>query len=326
MNSSNDYLNDSEIACRVERYLEWLRLKNYSDSTIQYETVYLNRFIRWLSERNITRPVDVTPGLLEHYRRHVSRIVKPNGKNLSINTQYLHFITIRGFFRFLYKNNYIIYNPAADLELPRLSQPLPHHVLSESEVESILRLPNVRTLLGLRDRAILEVFYATGIRRKELGLLKLSDIDLDRGILLVREGKYKKDRVVPLGERSGAWLRKYIEEARPLLVRPPDEGILFVSRSGKGINYEYLSQLVGEYVAAAGVEKPGGCHLFRHSMATLMLEGGADIRYVQEMLGHANLQTTQIYTKIAINKLKEVHARAHPGANLNPRVNRDLEE
>jgi len=315
--SRTSSFSEPEITVRVQQYLEWLDLKNYSQSTIKYESFYLRQFVHWLSERGIISPVEVTRGLLERYRRHVSRMVKPNGKTLSIKTQYLHFITIRGFFRYLSKNNYIMYNPAAEFELPKLSQPLPRYVMSVSEVESVLKLPNVRTLTGMRDRAILELFYATGMRRKELGLLKLSDIDLERGIVLIREGKYKKDRVVPLGERAQAWLEKYIHESRHLLVSGPDDEYIFIGRTGKGIQYKYLTQLVGEYIAASGINKPGSCHLFRHSMATLMLEGGADVRYVQEMLGHVKLETTQIYTKVAINKLKEVHAKSHPGANLN---------
>jgi hypothetical protein len=141
-------------------------------------------------------------------------------------------------------------------------------------------------------------------------------LDQERGTLMVRQGKGKKDRMVPIGERAIAWLARYLNDARPQLVMPPDPGTLFLTQEGEEISTHRLSQLVRDYVAEADLGKTGACHLFRHTCATLMLEGGADIRYIQEMLGHVELSTTQIYTQVSIRKLKAVHTLTHPGAKL----------
>jgi integrase/recombinase XerD len=146
--------------------------------------------------------------------------------------------------------------------------------------------------------------------------LTVFDLDQERGTLMVRQGKGKKDRMVPIGERAIAWIARYLNEARPQLVMPPDPGTLFLTQEGEEISTHRLSQLVRDYVAEADLGKTGACHLFRHTCATLMLEGGADIRYIQEMLGHVELSTTQIYTQVSIRKLKAVHTLTHPGAKL----------
>jgi integrase/recombinase XerD len=146
--------------------------------------------------------------------------------------------------------------------------------------------------------------------------LKLTDLDAERGTLMVRQGKGKKDRMVPIGERAIAWLERYLADVRPSLVVPPDDGTIFLSNMGEALSPNRLTQMAREYVDAAEIGKRGACHLFRHTMATLMLENGADIRFIQEMLGHVELSTTQIYTQVSIRKLKEVHAATHPSARL----------
>ena len=231
---------------------------------------------------------------------------------LSISGQHVRLTTIQGFFKWLCRQNRLVANPAADLELPKLAQRLPKAVLTAQEAEQVLSLPPLDTALGLRDRALLEVLYATGIRRKELASLKLYDVDIERGTLLVRQGKGKKDRLLPLGDRAALWVRKYIEDARSQIVIEPDERDLFLSNSGVPMSPATLGNLVHGYIKQSGIGKSGSCHLFRHAMATLMLENGADIRYVQEMLGHARLNTTEIYTHVNIQKLIEVHRLTHP--------------
>jgi integrase/recombinase XerD len=168
--------------------------------------------------------------------------------------------------------------------------------------------------LGLRDRAMMEVLYSTGIRRVELSNLELFDIDRERGTLTVRQGKGRKDRVVPIGERALGWIAKYLATARPELVAPPDHPTLFLNDRGEKLGVVYLTHLIGGYVEAAKTGKTGSCHLFRHTMATLMLEGGADVRHIQEILGHVQLSTTSIYTRVSIRHLKAVHDATHPGA------------
>jgi integrase/recombinase XerD len=189
-------------------------------------------------------------------------------------------------------------------------------VLSASEVEQVMMQPNLADPLGLRDRAILEVLYSTGIRRMELVHLKLFDLDLERGTILIRQGKGKKDRFVPIGDRAAAWVQRYIREARPKLAVEPDHGTLFLASTGEEISRDHLTATVRAYMVHAKIGKTGSCHLFRHTMATLMLEGGADIRFIQQMLGHASLSTTEIYTHVSIRMLKQVHSTTHPAASL----------
>jgi integrase/recombinase XerD len=175
---------------------------------------------------------------------------------------------------------------------------------------------DIEDTIGLRDRAILETFYSTGMRRMELANLAVYNLDMERGTLVVRKGKWRKDRVIPIGERALAWIEKYLAESRPRLVVEPDPGTVFLTGMGQPLTPNRLTQMVGDYVRKAGIPKKGSCHLFRHTMATLMLEGGADVRYIQEMLGHAKLDTTQTYTQVSIRRLKQVHSGTHPGAKL----------
>jgi integrase/recombinase XerD len=238
------------------------------------------------------------------------------GKPLSFSSQIARLVPVRGFFKWLTRQNVLLWNPASEIELPRAEKRLPKHVLSADEAEAVMLVPNVADPIGLRDRAILETLYSTGIRRMEVINLTVFDLDQERGTLMVRQGKGKKDRMVPIGERAIAWLARYLNEARPQLVLPPDPGTLFLTQEGEEISCHRLTQLVREYVLAADIGKSGACHLFRHTCATLMLEGGADIRYIQEMLGHVELSTTQIYTQVSIRKLKAVHTLTHPGAKL----------
>jgi integrase/recombinase XerD len=206
--------------------------------------------------------------------------------------------------------------------MPKVPQRLPRAVLSVSEVERILALPDVNDTIGLRDRAVLETLYSTGVRRKELCRLAVYDLDIERGTILIREGKWKKDRFVPIGERALAWVEKYLLEARGRLVVEPDPRALFLGLLGEPLEPGWLTARVCQYVRKA-LGRKSGCHIFRHTMATLMLEGGADIRFIQEMLGHSNLQSTQIYTRVALTKLKEIHSATHPGARLAPKSHAD---
>lgn len=297
---------------RLQDYLSWMRIKNYSQYTINNREFYLLWFLEWAGMRGLVRPSEITKPILERYQRYMFYYRKKDGEPLSFPCQYNRLVAIRSWFKWLSKGNYILYNPASDLELPKVEKRLPRAVLSESEAESIINQPDVATVFGLRDRAMLEVLYSTGIRRLELIQLKILDLDSERGTLLVRMGKGKKDRMIPIGERAILWTEKYLHEARPELACGDDEGILFLSKLGQALGKNRLTSLIRSYVDAAKIGKKGSCHLFRHTMATLMLENGADIRFIQAMLGHVELSTTEIYTQVSIKKLKEVHTLTHP--------------
>jgi integrase/recombinase XerD len=299
---------------RLGQYRDWLLINHYSPATAESRAKYLKRLVAWCADRGLTRPSEVTKPILERFQAALFNVRKADGQPLSIVSQRNHLTSLKGLFRWLARSNLVLFNPAADLLLPRLSRRLPKHVLSVQEAERVINLPDVKTPLGRRDRAILETLYSTGLRRMEAVALRLYDLDRDRGTLMVREGKGRSQRVIPIGDRALRWLDKYLAETRPELLVPPDEGFIFLTHRGAAFNKNSLTELVRNYVNQAELGKTGAVHLFRHTMATLMLEGGADIRYVQAMLGHAKLETTQLYTQVSIRKLKEVHSRAHPAS------------
>jgi len=298
------------------RYLERLEVQGYSPHTLKSRRTALALFLAWAEARALVHPTSITRPILLRYQRHLFYYRRRTGKPLAPSTQSVWLSALKHFFSWLTKENVLLSNPASELELPRRSRPLPKEVLTPEEVETILALAEPSDALGLRDRAILEVFYSTGIRRQELVNLELTDVDVARSVLWVRLGKGRKDRVVPLGERAQAWCEKYLFDGRPELAYEPDCGTFFLSREGRRFTPDGMTQLVKGYVQRAELGKLGSCHLFRHAAATAMLENGADIRYIQEMLGHASPTTTAIYTRVSILKLREIHAATHPGARL----------
>ncbi len=301
----------------LEEYIRHLEVIGFTVDTRSVRRVHLYMFERWAAERGIVEPIEVTRPVLERYQRYLFHYRKKDGRPLSFSSQHSRLSPLRMWFKWMTRQNYILHNPASELQLPRLSKPLPR-VLSETEAETVLQQPDINDPVGLRDRAMLETFYSTGMRRTELIRLRLYDVERDTGIVTIREGKGKKDRVIPIGERAVAWIDKYLDEARPKLAVEPDDMTVFLTAQGEPFSPNALSALVREYVEGAGIGKRGACHLFRHTMATLMLEGGADIRFIQQMLGHSRLDTTQIYTHVSIRMLKQIHSATHPAAALKP--------
>ena len=308
---------ETPLAALLEKHLADLQVRNYSEYTIKGRRVHIGMFLEWCKERGLTEPVEITRTVLESYQRHVFHYRKKNGEPLRFTGQHDRLVPLRVWFKWMARQRHILHNPASELELPRLGFRLPKAVLTAQEAERVLIQPNVHDPLGLRDRAILETLYSTGMRRLELVNLTLWDLDLERGTVVIRQGKGKKDRAIPLGDRAALWVRKYLDEARPQLANEPDDKVVFLSNAGEPFALDYLTEIVRGYVDAADIGKRGACHLFRHTMATLMLEGGADTRFIQAMLGHADLKTTQIYTHVAIRQLQEIHRATHP-AKLAP--------
>ena len=297
----------------LQRFNAWQAERNYSPKTILGREDTLRYFIAWLDERGVRRPARGDQA--DHRALPEPHVRLPQeGRSAALaRTQHGRITPIRAWFKWLAKQNFILYNPASDLDLPRLDRRLPRHVLSVREAEAVLAVPDLGTATGIRDRAMMEVLYSTGMRRMELAHLKLFDIDHERSTVMIRQGKGKKDRMVPIGERALAWVEKYRDDVRPELATGADDGTLFLTHLGEAFSPNRLTQLVRDHVQAAGTGKTGSCHLFRHTMATLMLENGADIRYIQAMLGHAELSTTQVYTQVSIRQLKAIHTATHPG-------------
>ncbi|MEJ0037678.1 MAG: site-specific tyrosine recombinase XerC [Gammaproteobacteria bacterium] len=293
-------------------YEQWALAAGRSAHTVKSRTMAIRRFILWCDERGLTRPQDITRPILERYQRHLYHYRKRDGAPLSVTAQLGLLTPLQAWFKWLARQNHILSNPASDLELPRKPKSLPRGILSVADVEHVLNQCEVTTLLGVRNRAILETLYSSGIRRMELVHLKLYEINLTQGTLMIRHGKGDKDRVVPIGERACAWVDKYLREVRAELECGHDAHALFLHDDGRPFPPGRLGDLVKRHLEHAGITHPGACHLFRHACATHMLENGADIRYIQLILGHADLATTQIYTQVSLGKLKEIHAATHP--------------
>lgn len=312
VSASPETLAHNGLARYAAAFHEWEAVVAYSPRTISAQKHAIGRFIAWCDERGLERPQDITRPILERYQRHVYHYRKHNGQPLTISAQLGLILPLQAWFKWLTKQNHILYNPAADLDLPTRPKALPKGLLSVAQIEDVLNTCDVTRPEGLRMRAMLEVLYSTGIRRFELAGLKLFDVDIERGALMVRQGKGAKDRLVPVGERACAWLKKYLDEVRPERVADRDDYTLFLDDDGCGFDPGKLGDHVKKHLTAAGVTHAGACHLFRVACATHMLENGADIRYIQSLLGHAKLDTTQIYTQVSLAKLKEVHNATHP--------------
>ena len=213
-------------------FLEAQRARNYSEATIHIRTYQIEVFATWAEARDVRRPQEVTRPILERYLRHLYHRRKEDGRPLSATAQLSAIGAVRAYFRWLNKQNVLLGNPAADLDLPRMERRLPKGVLTAEEAEKILAMPDISTATGLRDRAMLEVLYSTGMRRKELAGLEVFDIDTERGTALIRKGKGNKDRMVPVGERALAWVERYVHEARSELAVASAEKAWFLTPLG----------------------------------------------------------------------------------------------
>jgi integrase/recombinase XerD len=294
------------------RYLETLNIRQYSEQTVRRRDSDLRRFIHWCDERGLDRAQDITKPILERYQKHLYYHRKENGQPLGSRTQNRYLSSVQQFFKWAARENHLLYNPASDLVLPKAVAGLPI-VLSVEEVAHLMTQPDTDTHSGLRDRALLEVLYATGVRRIELCRLRREDLSLQRRTLFVRQGKGGKDRLLPLGDRAAAWVDRYLSDVRPHFTLDLAEPTLFLNDYGEPFRQSQLGDKVKRYLRQADIEAAGACHLLRHAMATHMLENGAETRYIQAMLGHASLETTQIYTHVSVRKLQAIHAATHPG-------------
>jgi len=301
------------LASYLDLYAEALQMRNLREQSIDGRRKELVYFMNWAETHGILRPEELTRSILESYQRYLFRFRKKNGQPLSFRSQYGRINSVKLFFSWLCKQRVLEANPASEIDLPRLPKRLPHDTPSAKEIESILSVPDIADPLGIRDRAILELFYTTGMRRGELVKLELCDLNRDQCTVVIRQGKGNKDRVVPVGERALRWVEKYLFDVRPLLLVRTDEPHLFITGYGEGFSADVLSRQVARYVRDADIGRTkGSCHLLRHACATHMLEGGADVRYIQQLLGHASLEATSIYTRVSIRQLQLIHSQTHP--------------
>ena len=304
---------DSLMSLASERYLADLEVRNYSPKTIENHRMHLRRLCRYLSEQGIDDPIRVTTGVLRGWQVWLSALPTTHGNGIrGAGTFNRERSTIHCFFAWLVKEGSIGSNPASDLDAAKEPQTLPCDVLTVEEVQHILEQPDTGTVLGYRDRTILEVLYATGIRKGELIALKLQDVRLSDELLTIRKAKGQRDRVVPLGSLACSYLQTYLNAVRSELTSYGDTGHVFLSMRSRMMGKNTPLVLVQKYAAKAGIRKHVTCHLWRHTCATHLVRNKANLRHVQQLLGHGNLSTTERYLHLTIADLKEAHRQCHP--------------
>ncbi|MCM0582261.1 site-specific tyrosine recombinase XerD [Weissella diestrammenae] len=267
----------------------------------------LNRFFKFLRHQSPVPKIETIDRLLiMTYLNELSNEGKARNSIIRMVS------SMRKLFQYALRQKWLMADPMAQVHPPKKAAYLPA-VLTLEEVERLLAVPDVTTNLGIRNRTILEVMYATGLRVSELVNLKLDNLHLDLG-LIQTVGKGDKERIIPIGDLAAYWLKKYLKEVRPMLGQVQDESIIFLNGHGHGLTRQGVWKLIKAWVSAAGITKDVSPHTLRHSFATHILENGADLRIVQELLGHSDISTTQIYTHVSDKHLREVYEKSHPRA------------
>jgi len=289
----------------LDQFLHYIVVeKGLSKNTIDAYSHGLNRFLDYLRKKGIQEISSVS----KFDVRAFLLVLKKQG--LSTKTVLRNLVAIRTLFQFLIREGILEANPIEELESPKIAKTLPE-ILTLKEVEQLLEQPNPQTPMGIRDRAMLEVLYATGMRVSELTQLPMNQVNLEAGYVLVF-GKGSKERIIPLGSEAMKWVALYLKAAREKLAKRKESPSLFINRLGRGMSRQQFWKTIKTYGRRAGIQKRITPHLLRHSFASHLLEGGADLRSVQMMLGHVDISTTQIYTHVTGERLKKIHQRYHP--------------
>jgi integrase/recombinase XerD len=296
-------------------YLRHLKALGRSYYTIRGARYGLRDLAGFLDGEGVYLLDDLTADVLEEYQQDLAFRLTAKGKLLSLRSQSQLLGVVKGFTRFLKDKDYLLHDPGGSVRLPKKPKKLPKAILSEGEVKKLMAAPDTRTNRGYRNRVILEILYDTAIRRAELSNITLTDLDLDAGYIHIR-GKGDKDRVVPLSNRVCELARNYILSVRPSFINEDDPGYLILNRWGSKMDPNSVWAAVKRCARLANIKKNVTTHTMRHTCATHMLRNGAPVRHLQEMLGHESLESTQIYTHVTINDLKEIHARYHPSENM----------
>jgi integrase/recombinase XerD len=286
----------------VNRFLDMLWMeRGLSENTLSAYRSDLLAYARWLNHKGVRLEEAQDADL----RDYLGSFKQPSARTLARRLS-----SLRRFYKYFVREGLMQHDPSARVESPRIGRPLPKS-LTESEVESLLNAPDTNTSLGLRDRAMLEVLYATGLRVSELTGLTLTQLNLRQGLVRIT-GKGNKERLVPLGAESLDWLQRYLNEGRPDIAKNKTSDALFPNRRGAAMTRQAFWYLIKRYALIADITKSLSPHVLRHAFATHLLNHGADLRVVQMLLGHSDISTTQIYTHVARERLKSLHAQHHP--------------
>lgn len=296
----------------IRSYLNASAAEGRSPHTLGGAKYALKGLAAYLESIDVLHVEQLDADALQRYRDDLSWRRTKHGTPLLARSQAGLLGHLRSFCRWMVGQDWLVSDPSAGIPNPRRPQQLPKAIMKPVEVQSILAQPDTHTPTGFRDRVILEVLYSSGIRRQEVVRLLVADVDLEQGFLMIREGKNSKDRVVPIGPTVCELLQSYLTGIRPDWIGAKKDRHLFLNRFGHGMHPMAVWQIVRKSRAGAKIEKPVSPHTFRHSCATHMLQAGAQLRHLQELLGHASIETTQIYTRLTISDLKEAHTRYHP--------------
>ena len=321
---------ESMVACDqlVADLQQWHRVQGCSERTLEADKQRLNPFWRFLEKRRVVcdgrvELAAITPALIADYQTHLFDYHHfRTGAKIASLTQTGYLTGVQSLFRFLHKTKRLAHDPSHVIRLPRATVTVPYAILSPQEVRRLLIMPNTRTVLGFRDRAMLEVLWSTGLRMGELLSLDVAAVRFEEGLLFIAHGKGNKQRLIPIGASALTWVRNYIDQVRPLLTREAlpkrrwrpaaISSFLFLSKDGAGIDQSTFNKRIRGYARKARIKKRITGHVFRHTLATEMLRAGADLRHIQEMLGHEELTTTQRYLRVVKEELKKVHRASHP--------------
>jgi integrase/recombinase XerD len=302
------------IRVLIEKFHQDRKVEGYSEKSRGQTTWalwYLLDFLKGRDEADVTA---ITSDTMHKFQMDLYNRRGKEKAALSLVSQSHALVSARVFFQWLVRRGHVMADPSAAIKLPKQKQPLPRGVLTRREMERVLAGPDVETTLGLRNRAMLELLYSSGLRSAEARNLTLYDVNTAQGEALVREGKGGKDRVVPVGEVAAKYIELYVKESRPKLLRgKADPGFLFLGRLGGKIDASSLNEnIVQRYVKGAGIKKHVTTHGLRHTCATHLLKGRASLRHIQALLGHKSLESTQIYTRVEVGDLKRELRRCHP--------------
>lgn len=294
----------------LKSWAEWIAAQGFAEGSPTDHRHKLQAYLDFLDGDDV---LDAEAGKLADYQSHLFELVSTKtGKRLSCNSQINKLTACKNFYRFLRQSGRIAVDPAESIILPRQPKLLPPVLLKPAELRRLLDAPDLGNPLGFRDRTIMELFYATGMRLSELTSLAVDDLDFEQGLVAIRNGKGGRDRIVPMGEAGRNWLTEYLAHVRPVLLKDRKSEAVFLNRFAKRIGKSGWHKKLGEYLDAARIRKPFTTHCFRHHLATAMLERGADTRHIQEILGHETLKTTQRYLHVVKAELKRIHKKSHP--------------
>jgi integrase/recombinase XerD len=285
---------------------------NLSEGTRIWQTVLLTKFFAFLEQEEIWNLNDVDGKVMLRYQIHLSQLKNKKNKAYHPSVQNLGISAVRKLFKYLRRKGEVEDDPTVDMEASKTPHHLPRSILSVEEMKRLLAQPDERKPLGLRDRALLEVLYSTGVRQAEVLHLDINDLNPDGGTIFIRDGKGSRDRVVPCGRIAWECLEKYIRDSRPSQIKDSMDQAVFISREGSRLGKQGLLTMVKRHGKMSGIIRSISPHTIRASVATHLADNGCGIRFIQELLGHASINTTQLYISVSIRQLKEVHRRFHP--------------